>query len=174
MAESKEITLRQSDIASFVESFSAVPGDPIFEGLKTVYNFGVRLDAGKVEEAKALAYEKRESLETLWRRIKENEKAGKQLKPLIEKIAEMVPMEDYFKWQAGAKKSKKAITNVNELWKRLEASGVTLECFLSNCTIDFDKAVLISGKNEPTFLEDWGDVASVETVQAKAILKGLV
>lgn len=172
MAE-KEIILRESDVSAFVGSFGVVPGDPIFNGLVTVYKFGALMDQGDEKSAKALAYENRADLGSLWRRIKENESAQKTLKPWVEKIAEAVPMPDVFKWQVGAKKVVKTVTDVNELWKRLEAEGVTLEAFLNICKVDFGDAVELSGKNESAFLEAWGDVANVETKQNKNTLKGL-
>lgn len=173
MAEKKEIVLRNTDVANFVQSFGVIEGDPIFNGLVTVYNYGVRFENGDVEGAKALAYEHRQDIGDLWRRLKENESAQKILKPLVEKIAETVPMPDVFKWQAGAKKTVKTITNVPELWAKMEAAGITLEAFLNICDVDFDKAVDLSGMNEKNFLESWGDVANVETKQNKNTLKGL-
>lgn len=173
MAETKEITLRQSDVASFIQITSSVPGDTIFNGLKSIYQYGVLMAEGKDEEAKKQAYEHRLDIGDTWRRLKEYEKAQKQLKPIIECIAEAVAMPDIFKWQAGAKKSVKTITNVPELWRKLKEQGTDLDAFLSRCTIDFEDAVLISGMNEPTFLENWGDVANIETKQNKPTLKAL-
>lgn len=171
--ESKEIVLRNTDVASFIQSFGVIEGDPIFNGLVTVYNYGVRYEAGNIEEAKKLAYEHRQDLGDLWRRIKENAAAEKVLKPLVEKIAADVAMPDVFKWQAGAKKSKKTIADVNGLWAKMEAAGITLEAFLGCCDVDFDKAVELSGMNENNFLETWGDVVNVEQTQNKPSLKGL-
>ena len=152
---------------------ATVPGDPVFEGLKTIYNFGLLFAEGKDTEAKQLAYNFRASVGDLWRRLKEYEKAIRQLKPIIESIAENVAMPDVFKWQDGAKKSVKTITNVPELWHRLKEQGADLDAFLARCEIDFDEAVLFSGMNEPTFLENWGDVAKIEIKQNKNTLKAL-
>lgn len=173
MAESKELTLRQSDVASFVEITAAIPGDPIFDGLKTIYKYGLLFAEGKETEAKALAYEQRLNVGDLWRKLKEYEKAIKQLKPIIETIAAAVAMPDVFKWQQGAQKKVKTITNLPELWHKLQAQGADLDAFLSRCEIDFDEAVLFSGMNEPNFLETWGDVANIETKQNKNTLKAL-
>lgn len=174
MAESKEIALRKTDIASFVEITSAVPGDPIYDGLTAIYNYVTAYANNLPEEARKGAYEKRYAIGDLWRRLKEYEKLVKQIKPVIESMASDVTMPDVFKWQQGATKTKKEVTDNAELWRRLEKEGVSLDSFLSICKVDFDAAVEISGKNERAFLEEFaGDICNVTSAQNKPTLKAL-
>ena len=175
MSESKEITLRPSDVQSYTASFGLIPGDPVFEGLVTVFKYGQAYESGDVEGAKKIAYERQADISALWRRVKEYEAATKQIKPLIEKICTDVPMPDYFKWQQGAIKKTKTVTNMVELWKRLQAQGVSLDAFLSKCTIDFKDAMEMSGFNETKFVEEFaGDCIEIETKQNKNTLKAIV
>lgn len=168
--------LRESDVKAFVTEFNTVPGDPLFNALVTIYNYGARIEKGDVEGARAMAYENRADLGEIWRKIKEYEKACKQLKPIIEVIAAAVPMSDVFKWQAGAKKTIKEVrpSSMFEMWQRLEKVGVTLEAFLTCCKVDFKSCVELAGLSESKFLEEFaGDLCNIETKQNKAVLKGL-
>lgn len=175
MSESKEITLRSSDVSSFVESFGLIDGDPVFEGLVAVFKYGQAFDAGNKDDARKVAFDHQADISALWRRVKEYESATKQLKPLIEKICADVPMPDYFKWQQGAVKTTKTVTNMGEIWKRLQAQGVSLDAFLSKCTIDFKDAMELSGFNETKFVEEFaGDCVEIETKQNKNTLKAIL
>lgn len=175
MPESKELTIRKSDVASFVQITSAVPGEPLYNGLMAILNYVNKYADNDAEGARKDAYENRFNFGELWRKLKEFEKMIKQVKPMVEAIASDVTMPDVFKWQAGAKKTSKEVSNNYELWLRMEKEGVSLESFLTRaCKVDFSAAVELVGKSEVAFLEEFaGDIVNVETKQNKPTLKGL-